>query len=545
MSNFVANNQCVMRTFALVLFLTCSISAFGQENLYAWDTIQDIRIYFKQDNWQRILNHYKKLGNKDRLTADVSIGGVNYEGVGVRYKGNSSYNNAHNEDESKLPFNIKLDYENNDLETPEGFDKIKLANLFRDPSYTREILAYEIARKYMPAPKCNFASVYINDKHWGLYSNVESIDKHFLKIYYGEKNGTLFKCDPESWNIETRAGCQEGGRATLNFLGSDIKCYENYYELKSDNIEGWDDLLFLANTLEQENIELDSVLDIGQTLWMLAFNNVIVNLDSYTGLLCHNYYLYKTTDGRFHPLVWDMNLAFGGFRMSGEGGAMTNEEMQSMSPFLHYKNTKRPLINKLLSNDLNRKIYLAKVKTILEENFQSGWYKERIQEIQALIDTAVQKDSNKLYTYEQFKANVDSTSKAGSTEIIGITELMEARVEYLNQHPLLKKKYPTIEDVRHKLVADSLVNVNVSAEEATQVWLFHRAATSSIFRKTLMTKQKDEQWNIQLSYQPNLQYYIVAEGAETASLLPKRAGMQYFTVLEKKADSTPKSAMNK
>jgi spore coat protein CotH len=38
-------------------------------------------------------------------------------------------------------------------------------------------------------------------------------------------------------------------------------------------------------------------------LWMLAFNNVFVNLDSYTGGFSQNYYLYKDENRRFNPVV--------------------------------------------------------------------------------------------------------------------------------------------------------------------------------------------------------------------------------------------------
>lgn len=517
-----------MRTFTFILLFFCTLSAFSQDHLYAWDTIQEVKIYFEQDNWQKILDHYKKEGDKKRLTGSVKINGTVYENVGIRYKGNSSYNNTQNDDEIKLPFNIKLTHEDSEQKTPQGYKTLKLANVFRDPSFVREILAYEIARKYMPAPKCNFAKVYINDEYWGLYSNTESIDKRFLKNYYKEKDGVLFKCDPESWNIETRPGCEEGGRATLNYLGDDLRCYEGYYELKSDDPAGWNDLITLTQTIEQKNVNLDSLLDVVQTLWMLAFNNVTVNLDSYTGLLCHNYYIYKTANGQFHPLVWDMNLAFGGFRMADEGGKLTNEEMQKMSPFLHYKNEKRPLIHQLLSDDLNRKIYLAQIKTIVEENFGNDWYKQRIETVQTLIDQAVQEDSHKLYPYRDFKANVDSTAQAGNAKIVGITELMDARTSYLLGHPLIEKESPTISEVTHEVVADSLITINAVAENVEQVWLFCKNNSKAIFQRVELDEKGNNQWTTQINYTPTLQYYIVAEAAKTATLMPKRAGMEYF-----------------
>ena len=50
----------------------------------------------------------------------------------------------------------------------QGINKLKLSNVIQDPSFIREVLSYEIARKYMPASLANFANLYINDTLWGL-----------------------------------------------------------------------------------------------------------------------------------------------------------------------------------------------------------------------------------------------------------------------------------------------------------------------------------------------------------------------------------------
>ena len=134
----------------------------------------------------------------------------------------------------------------------------------------------------------------------------------------------------------------------------------------------------LTQALENQDQALDKSLNIDETLWMLAFNNVLVNLDSYTGRLCHNYYLYEDSAGLFHPIIWDLNMSFGGFRFLDEGRQLTNEELQTISPFAHYKekNEKRPLITNLLNEPLYRKIYTAHVKTILEDHFSNDAYKK-------------------------------------------------------------------------------------------------------------------------------------------------------------------------
>ena len=161
-------------TFLLLLFIQGS--GFSQNNLYQIDSIKEIKFYFSQPNWKQILDSLYIEGQEERLTASVTIDSQNYDSVGVRYKGYSSVNIT----QIKNPFNIKLDYIIEDQEH-QGINKIKLSNVIHDPSFIREALSYQIARKYMPASEANFVNLYINDTLWGLYSNVEAVNKDFLR----------------------------------------------------------------------------------------------------------------------------------------------------------------------------------------------------------------------------------------------------------------------------------------------------------------------------------------------------------------------------
>ena len=75
--------------------------------------------------------------------ADLIIDGSTYDSVGVRYKGFSSVS----VNRVKNPFNIKLDYMI-DGQDHNGVDKLKLSNVYQDPSFIREVLTYEIAANY-------------------------------------------------------------------------------------------------------------------------------------------------------------------------------------------------------------------------------------------------------------------------------------------------------------------------------------------------------------------------------------------------------------
>jgi len=513
------------------LFLPIYTNAQDFYDLYS---IKEIRLEFEQENWEEILSKLKDQGQKKRVTASLKLNGVTYDSVGVRYKGNSSYFSVKRGGQAKLPFNIKLNHKIKGQKIPGKYNTIKLSNVFRDPSFIRETLAYEVARNYTHASKCNYARLFVNDEYMGLYNSVESVDKAFLKHHFGTRKGELIKCDPldikQSFNSTGNSKCLPGDFASLMYQGKDSICYQNNYELKSDN--HWKPFIALMDQLNNKTEKIDEMLDVDECLWMLAFNNVLVNLDSYTGKLSHNYYLYQDTLGVFHPIMWDMNMAFGGFRISGSSNKqMTDEELINMSLFTHYKNEKRPLISKLLSNDLYRKMYLAHIKTIVQEQFVNGKYKSRAQQVQSSIDFYVKSDEQRLYPYEQFKKNLNETVQVGRSSIIGITQLMDERAKKLMEHPLMQKEDPNISSVSHSSSSDSTIVVQARVENAERVHVFFKEHEIGRTLKKEMKDQgengdvvaDDKTFSIQIEKDKITRYFIVAESSKTASTHPVKA----------------------
>jgi len=519
----------LLLSFAAIL---CFSTLYAQD-LYAPDQITVIKITFDTKNWNKKLDSLKINGKKERLAANVEINGQVFKGVGVRYKGNSSYKNPRKRNKAKLPFNIKADFTNKEQLFPGGYQTLKLSNAFMDPSFVREFLSYEIARKYMPAPVSNFAKVYVNDEYIGLYCNTQSVDEKLLKDNFGTTESSFFKCDPEWEDVRpTPDGCKEGEYSSLTYVGDNQKCYEDWYELESKNDkQAYADLINLSKTLNHTPDKIGSVLNVDATLWMHAFNDVLVNLDSYTGRFSHNYYLYKTPDGLMTPLVWDMNISFGGFRLDGEKqGELTNQELQEFSLFTHFKNKnpKRPLITNLLSNTFYRKLYVGHCLTIIKENFENGEYLKLAEKMQALIKEEVKNDPNRLYAFDDFEKNLRSTTDVGNSEIIGIEELMKARTKLLLEHPIFKGKNPKVSDVKHDVAAGK-VTITAKATDAQKVWLMHRAGPAEPFKQVEMTAAANG-YTATLPKPGNFQYYLIAEGDRLAVCSPERAAYVFYEV---------------
>ena len=288
------------------------------QDLYDLSNITTIELTFADPNWDATLDSYYSSGLDQRLIGTCLVNGIQYDSVGVKYKGNSTYsaNNAKN------PINIKLNHIINNQDY-DDFYTLKLSNGKNDPSFVREVLSYEIARKYMNAPLSNYAKVTINGNFHGIYSSSESVNKKFVKEkFYSNKNNTLFKCNP--------ANTMNGG-SSLEYLGMDSSLYFNFYELQTDY--GWNDIAYYTNELNNNFSNIETTWDIDRAIWMLAFDNVLVSLDTYIGPFKQNYYLFKDNHDRFNSIVWDMNESLGGFEMvdmSGGGFSGVGNQVTSI-----------------------------------------------------------------------------------------------------------------------------------------------------------------------------------------------------------------------
>lgn len=337
-----------------MLISSLSILPGSGQNFYDIKTIQKIEITFSQNNWDYQLDTSKAGAEGYIMAKSVAVNGVVFDSVGIKYKGNSTYN----ANQKKNPFHIELNtYKEQDYQ---GYTDIKLSNSAKDPTFIREVLSYEILRNYMDAPLANYANVYINGSLIGLYPNVESISKKFVNNHFYSNNNAFIKCNPI-------AGAGQGTMAKPNlvYLGKDSSAYDAAYELKSD--DGWSALIALCDTLANNINGIENILDVDRVLWMLAFDNVFVNLDSYIGVFSQNYYLYQDDNGLFNPVVWDLNESLGTFSQTGTINLQNTIAKQQMTHLLHLNDAAWPLIQKLLAIPRYKHMYIAHMKTMISE----------------------------------------------------------------------------------------------------------------------------------------------------------------------------------
>lgn len=369
------------------------------EGMYDKKIIRQVYLDFPQsDYWQQMVDNYE---DEVEIPATMTIDDVTYDSVGVRFRGNTSYFTIGNS--SKKSFAISTDFVHKD-QVCMGFKNFKFNNAHQDATFMREVLYCQMAARHTPIAKANYIELYLNHEYWGLYPNIQAIDKTFLEGYFLSNDGARFRATTEENGMGGGGGPGWGdGTAGMNYLGADSTTYQEYYELKSSDVEDpWQKLIDACHVLSTATVNnMDTVsdkIDIDKALWFLAVENIFTDDDSYVMKGKMDYYVYYEPEtDRTMPLEYDGNSSF-----------QTSGNAVNWSPFKNVNNANYPLLNKLLNIPEWRQRYLAHYRTILNETFTTENANALIDSLDAQIRTLVNADPKKLYTFGQYTSGVPS-----------------------------------------------------------------------------------------------------------------------------------------
>lgn len=354
--------------------------------LYDESALEEIRLYFPQPNYWNLLT--QNYNSKTDIIATLRYKNTDYDSVGVRFKGQTSYfmNNT-----QKKSFNISMDFIN-DKQKLEGYKTLNLNNSWQDPAFMREVIYYRLIRKHSPAAKANFIRLYINDQDWGIYQNVQQLNKDFLEEWYESNDGVNFRADiPDGGS--TGPGGSPGmwgdGTAAFNYLGTDTALYQKYYTLKSsDQPDPWQRLIRACAALNQTPVaNLENVaplyFDVDKILWHLACEIAFSDDDSYVYKGKMDYYAYQDAETeRFATYDYD-------------GNSVMKSQNVNWSAFYNEQKINYPLLNKLLAVPAYRQRYLAHLRTIIYTLLDEQQANSLIDNYDALIRTSVFADTKK------------------------------------------------------------------------------------------------------------------------------------------------------
>ncbi len=400
------------------------VENFPDAPLYEVNVLRTIFLNFENDDWEAELQDFY---NTDvEVPATMVVDGKLYPGVGVRFRGKSSYMMV--PAGYKRSFNVSIDLIDQDQRLY-GYKTLNLLNCAGGSSMMSTVLYTQMADEHLAVPKANFVKVVVNGEYWGVYTNVQQFDKIFTKENFGSSKGTRWKV-PGS----------PRGDGGLTYNGNDLKPYKVRYDMKSnDGTKAWYALVELCRVLNETPMdrlveELSPILDIDETLWFLAFDVALVNSDGYW-TRASDYCLFRDKNGLFHLIPYDLNEAFsvsrgrrpdgppgpsgpgmfgppsgdrrrdGGRDMRGPaGGGVFGPDSGGvkLDPLVGLDNERIPLRSRLLAVPALRERYMECVHEIAEYALNWERLSPQIAQYRALINNAVQQDTRKLESYESF-----------------------------------------------------------------------------------------------------------------------------------------------
>lgn len=205
-------------------------------------------------------------------------------------------------------------------------------------------------------------------------------------------------------NMGGRDGTGSGGGSDLNYTDDSLDSYSAIWDGEVTSTSESDHkrvVEALKNISEQNNIE--EYLDVENMLRYMAVHTFAVNLDSLSGSMTHNYYLYEE-NGRLNLLPWDYNLAFGGFSQGRNGsGATSTVNFPIDTPFSSGISLEdRQLFAALLQNEEYLAQYHEYLRILCEEYVENGELEALYNSIRANIDSLIENDPNAFYSYDEY-----------------------------------------------------------------------------------------------------------------------------------------------
>lgn len=431
-----------------------------EEKLFDTSYVHTVNIIM--DDWDDFISNCT---SEEYYTCTVVIDNEAYKNVAIRGKGNTSLTQVASYGNDRYSFKIEFDHYDSG-KTYYGLDKLCLNNIIQDNTYMKDFLVYQMMNYAgVPAPLCSYVYITVNGEDWGLYLAVEGIEESFLQRNYGKSYGELYKPDSmsmgggrgngkdfeqENFSPETNdntapsqpfsngmqansppempdgnstadgnssdSKAADNGQSNgnmnasddvlLKYIDDDYDSYQNIFDNAKTDItnEDKDRLISSLKTLSSGE-DTESAVDVSEVIRYFAVHNFVLNFDSYTGSMIHNYYLYEN-DGQMQMIPWDYNLAFGGFQSSGDASSLVNYPIDT--PVSGGSVEDRPMLAWIFASEEYTEQYHEALEEFINGYFDSGYFENMIDGVISMISPYVEKDPTKFCTYEQFQTGAQT-----------------------------------------------------------------------------------------------------------------------------------------
>ncbi|MDE5932502.1 MAG: CotH kinase family protein [Lachnospiraceae bacterium] len=188
---------------------------------------------------------------------------------------------------------------------------------------------------------------------------------------------------------------------SLIYTDEEYDSYSNIFEnVKTDITNSDKDRLIASLKQLNEGANIADTVDTDAVIRYFVVHNFVLNFDSYTGSMIHNYYLYEK-DGQLSMIPWDYNLAFGGFKSELDATTLINYPIDT--PVSGGTIDSRPMLAWIFSNEEYTEQYHRYFSEFISEYFDNGYFADMIDSLTEMISPYVEKDPTKFCTWQEFQ----------------------------------------------------------------------------------------------------------------------------------------------
>ncbi|MGX5682447.1 CotH kinase family protein [Schumannella luteola] len=274
-----------------------------------WDStvVHSIAIEVDETQLRAALQAYVDSGEKEWISATVTIDGTVLENVGIKLKGNSSLRGISADSAAEeLPWLIRLD-KFVDGQEYEGWTELVVRGNNSETSLNEAVALELVELSGLASEQAIAAQVSVNGAS-DLRLVVQNPGEEWDAAEF-DTAGLLYKAEA-------------GG--DYSYRGDDPDAYTDVFDQEA----GDDDLTPLIDFLEFVNTASDEEFADGLSQWLdldafatyLAFQEIVGNFDDIDGPGNNSYLRYDESTGLMTVVSWDLNLAFG-VSNGGPGGA--------------------------------------------------------------------------------------------------------------------------------------------------------------------------------------------------------------------------------
>lgn len=421
----------------VVLLLTGVCMAFGgnsdssgttmgyEDKLFDTSSVHKINIVM--DDWDEFISNAE---SEEYYACTLEIDGETYKNVAIRGKGNTSLTKVASYGNDRYSFKVEFDRYDSSV-TYHGLDKLCLNNIIQDNTYMKDYLCYRLmAEMGVASPLCSYVYVSVNGSDWGLYLAVEGIEESFLQRNYGSDYGELYKPDSQSMGggrgngkgfdmddfdpaenagdnakPDGKGGMNSSDDTLLKYIDDDPDSYSNIFDNAKTDVSKSDKKRLIAALKTLSGDEPEQAVDVDAVIRYFVVHNFVLNFDSYTGSMIHNYYLYED-DGQMQMIPWDYNLAFGAFQSAGGATSLVNYPIDD--PVSGGDTSDRPMLAWIFQNEEYTELYHKYFAELISTVFDSGEFAQEFDSVVQMISPYVEIDPTRFCTYEEFETGAQT-----------------------------------------------------------------------------------------------------------------------------------------